>query len=248
MDNLLSGLIGSVIGGIISGLFTYLGVRLTLSHAEKVRKAELKEKYYISRPHMKILNQKVRTLCSANKFDVDVVYLNINRVEVNKSGGASPLNIFYNEETLAEDSMEYLELTLKNEGLSSALSFGMLTDNYKRACLFSNDSYKIFAYNEHMINYVVYSDNYYIKPGDTIKIRIKYSSAILADNILFNNLSLFMKDNYGNIWVHPFNLLNQRLEDSILYDQKLFNQLYKTGICYESLANEYLHMTLGYKD
>ena len=214
------GFAGSVIGGLIGGLFTYIGVRLTLKHEkEKEQKEELKNAQD-TKPRLEIVKYSDFEATKSNveqNNDCNVLALKIRDFKDN-----SRARFYYDESALDENQLVYAEYELKNTGLTEIVDI-CITSNLRQMSIIELEKRDLCLKNNYP-NCDVWSENRYIKPGQTFKLRIYY----IKDQIVISNLgnpvlTIWLNDVNGRIWSQTLYTPGKNIEISRIRNYKEFS-------------------------
>ena len=212
---------GSIIGGLIGGLFTFLGVHLTLKHdREKERKAEL-IKAEESKPRLEIIRhtgiEETRGTASANN-DCNVLVLGIKGF-VEEDGRAK---FAYDKAALSSENLVFVEYELKNVGLTEIKDI-CVTSNLPKSVSLIELERKEFYINESLLNYDVWSNKRYLKPGDVFKLRVYYiKGQIVVSDIGSPLLTIWLDDVNGRYWSQVLSTQTNEIEISRLQNSSEF--------------------------
>lgn len=189
---------GNILGGLIGGLFTYIGVRLTLNYEKEKEKKEQLIKVETEKPRLEIIKYQDFDATKNNKNlnnDCNVLVLKItNFIDCGRA------RFFYNEKALKDDNLIFVEYELKNTGLTEIADI-CVTNNLPRDLSFVELERREFYITENLLNYDVWSNKRYIKPGQSLKLRIYYiKEQIMVSNFDNPILTLWLKDVNGRFW------------------------------------------------
>lgn len=163
---------GSILGGLIGGLFTYFGVRLTLKHEMEKEKKEQILKADAEKPRLEIVKflnfEETKHNRNVNN-DCNVLMLDIKKF-ADDNGRA---RFFYDEQALKDENLQFVEYELKNTGLTEIADI-CITGNLPRNLSLIELERKETYITENFLNYEVWSNKRYIKPGQSLKLRIYY--------------------------------------------------------------------------
>lgn len=206
------GLIGSVLGGLIGGLFTFFGVKLTLKHEKEKSRKEILLQAYENKPRLEIIKY-LNFEATANKKsinnDCNVIALNIEKVKNDGNG----IKFFYDLNALENKNLVYVEYELKNTGKTEIEDI-CITSNLQKSMSVIEFERKDFYINENLLNYEVWSHKRYIKPGQTIKVRIYYVKEKVISSYLSYPFTIWLLDINGRYWRQNFNSPNNEIEIS----------------------------------
>ena len=232
----LLGFLGSIIGGIIGGLFTFLGVRYTIKHEnKKARKEELKEAYE-NRPRLEI--KKYRSFKEAKNDgnlseDCNVLVLKMYNPQIidNK------LNVQYDNKALDIDNLVFEEYEFKNVGLTEIASICVASTAHRNISIIDLDRRNTF-FSSNFINYDVWCEKRYIKPGKVVKIRFYYVKD--DESNYTKNVLIWLHDINGRYWTQSIEATSNIIENSILKDSKVFRDSIDVDKAEECFKNPYL--------
>lgn len=204
---------GSILGGLIGGLFTYFGVRLTLKYEREKEKKELLIKADAEKPRFEIVKYLDFDATKSNKKvnnDCNVLMLNINNF-VNDHERAQ---FFYDEKALKDENLVFVEYELKNTG-STEISDICITGNLPKNLSLIELERKEFYITKKLLNYGVWSNKRYIKPGQTLILRVYYiKEQIIVSNLGTPVLTIWLNDINGRYWSQLLASPSQQIEIS----------------------------------
>lgn len=193
--------LGSILSGIIGGLFTFLGVKVTIDNDNKKRKKEEINKAIEKRPRFEIIDykgfevekDKVENCFEITLLDIKEFYCDGSRAYFN-----------YDEKANKDKNYNCVEYQLKNTGMTEIVGLCATSNLPKNMSVFAYEKKNFYIENK-MINYDVWADQKYIKPGQIITIRVYY----LNDQVIYSNLgnptiTLWFTDINGRIWSQSF--------------------------------------------
>lgn len=227
---------GSIIGGLIGGLFTFLGVYLTLKRdREKERKAEL-IKAEESKPRLEIIRhtgiEETRGMVSANN-DCNVLVLGIKDF-VEENGRTK---FVYDKAALSNENLVFVEYELKNVGLTEIKNVCVTSNLPKNVSLIELER-KDFYINESLLNYGVWSNKRYLKPGDVFKLRVYYiKGQIVVSNIGSPLLTIWLDDVNGRYWSQALSTQTNEIEISRLCSYSEFRESFDVKTAIECFRN-----------
>ncbi|MBQ8749681.1 MAG: hypothetical protein IJZ29_04375 [Clostridia bacterium] len=200
--------LGSVLSGIISGLFTFLGVKVTIETDNKKIKIDEMNKVIEKRPRLEIIDYKgfeTEKDKMENCFEIALLHIK----EFYCEGNRACFN--YDEKSDKNNSYNCVEYQLKNTGMTEIVEWCATSNLPKNMSVFPYEKKNFYIENK-LINYEVWSDQKYIKPGQIISIRVYY----LNDQVIYSNLgnptiTLWLMDINGRLWSQSFSCPNNEL-------------------------------------
>lgn len=136
--------------------------------------------------------------------------LNINNF-VNDHGRAQ---FFYDEKALKDENLVFVEYELKNTG-STEISDICITGNLPKNLSLIELERKEFYITKKLLNYGVWSNKRYIKPGQTLKLRVYYiKEQIIVSNLGTPVLTIWLNDINGRYWSQLLASPSQQIEIS----------------------------------
>lgn len=211
---------GSILGGLIGGLFTFFGVKLTLKHEKEKEEKEALIKAEENKPRLEVIKYSDFNATANKKSvnnDCNVLLLNIEKFE-DDNGRA---RFFYNKDALDNNKLIYVEFELKNTGLTEIEDVCIASNLPKNMSAIELER-KEFYVNENLLNYEVWSNKRYIKPGKSIKIRIYYIKEQIISGLISYPLTIWLHDINGRYWEQNFGSPNNDVEKSRLSSRKHF--------------------------
>lgn len=218
-------IVAAILGGLIGGLFTFLGVKMTLTYEKKIREEERIEKnreinrFIIGkRPELQIIEE------SKNRLNAKAVYLipYKNPKLVNEK----TIMFEYTDEIFSEDYWEKYELVLKNKGERAIESF-FLQLPYKSMV-------NIYSREEIMMWKDTFSDKYYqdifyfmfgLGLDEETKIIVHYPRNY--DMLSCLPLDVYMRDEDGNCWIQGnINFIDSKTRSKIISEDMFYMHLH----------------------
>lgn len=211
---------GSVLGGLIGGIFTFLGVKLTLRYEKEKEIKDAHLKTIETKPRFEIIDyldfEATRDLKSNNQ-DCNVLLLSILDF-IDDNGRA---RFFYDENALNSNNLIFVEYVFKNTGFTEVEDVRVASNLPKSLSIVEFEKKEIYFY-ENMLNYVVYGEKRYIKPGQTIRIRVYYIKDQIIESLISYPLTLWLHDVNGKYWEQNFGSPRNDIETSRLSDLETF--------------------------
>lgn len=230
---------GSILGGLIGGLFTYFGVRLTLKHEREKEKKEQLLKADAEKPRLEIIKYQDFEATKNNKKvnnDCNVLMLNISNF-IDDNGRA---RFFYDEKALKDDNLDFVEYELKNTGLTEIADI-CITGNLPKNLSLVELERKEFYITENLLNYEVWSHKRYIKPGQTLKLRIYYiKEQVMISNLGTPILTIWLNDVNGRFWSQLLASPSPQIEISRYRKYSDFRDSINIDTAIECFKNPYL--------
>ena len=230
---------GSILGGLIGGLFTYFGVRLTLKHEMEKEKKEQILKADAEKPRLEIVKflnfEETKHNRNVNN-DCNVLMLDIKKF-ADDNGRA---RFFYDEQALKDENLQFVEYELKNTGLTEIADI-CITGNLPRNLSLIELERKETYITENFLNYEVWSNKRYIKPGQSLKLRIYY----IKDQVIVSNLgtpiiTIWLNDVNGRYWSQLLASPNNQIEISRYRKYSEFRENINIDTAIECFRNPYL--------
>lgn len=230
---------GSILGGLIGGLFTYFGVRLTLKHEMEKEKKEQILKADAEKPRLEIVKflnfEETKHNRNVNN-DCNVLMLDIKKF-ADDNGRA---RFFYDEQALKDENLQFVEYELKNTGLTEIADI-CITGNLPRNLSLIELERKETYITENFLNYEVCSNKRYIKPGQSLKLRIYY----IKDQVMVSNLgtpiiTIWLNDVNGRYWSQLLASPNNQIEISRYRKYSEFRENINIDTAIECFRNPYL--------
>lgn len=229
---------GSILGGLISGLFTFFGVKLTLKHEKEKKQKELLIRAEENKPSLEVIKYSDFNATANTKSvnnDCNVLLLNIEKFDDDKGRAL----FFYNKDALNCNKLMYVEFELKNTGLTE-IEDVCVTSNLPKNMAAIELERKDFYINENLLNYEVWANKRYIKPGKSIKIRIYYIKEQIISDLISYPLTIWLHDINGRYWEQNFGCPNNDVEKSRLSNRKHFMEKTDIETAIECFRKPYL--------
>lgn len=206
---------GSVLGGLISGLFTFIGVRLSISHDEYKRQRERIEKANDEKPRLEILS--FNTIEEASEADLpnndcNVLALGIKKF---KTEDGRPC-FYYNESALDTKNLMFVEYEFINNG-STEIEDICITSNLQGFMSLIEFERKDFYIKERFLNYDVWSNKRRIKPKERFTLRVYYVKGEIPSTELGSpELIVWLRGTNDFIWSQTLDAPTKDIEKPIM--------------------------------
>lgn len=212
---------GSVLGGLIGGIFTYLGVKVTIKHEDMRKEREKIEKANLTKPRLEIFKYrdfKETTKLKSQNAEWNVLVLGIQKFE-DKDGRAW---FYYDEAALDLKNLEFVEYDLINTGLTEIEDLCVTCNLPRNVALFELEN-RDSHINYHLLSYEAWAKKSYLKPKDTIKLRVYYiKEQIILSNIGSPVLTIWLRDVNGYLWSQSLSAPGKELEISRMENYSQF--------------------------
>ncbi len=228
-------IITSVLGGLIAGLFTYLGVKKTITHERKTREENLKLKKEEQRKqeiekniirNKKIIQTRPELKIPQDNSDIKSVEEYCLLPYINPVLIDEELILFrYSDEIFQEEFWDKYELIFKNTGKRLIrdsfihLPYKSYANIYLKSDLlhWQNDNARDYYCDECLLPK-------YIHPNEKIKIIIYYPKA--TPTIKSAGFDLYMRDEDDNYWYqHCVNSYDSESESQIISPDTFYMHL-----------------------
>ena len=229
---------GSILGGLIGGLCTFLGVRLTLKHEREKEFKEIQRKAVEDKPRLEVIKYlDFEATKSSKKInnDCNVLFLSINGFD--DSDGIP--RFYYNEKALDLKNLSFVEYCFKNTGKTEIDDVCITTNLQRNTAVFELERRDIYI-TENLLNYEVWANKRYIKPGQEIKIRVYYSKDEVIGSMISYPLTIWLHDINGRYWEQNFGSPNNDVEISRLSNRKTFRDHTNIDTAIDCFKNPYL--------
>ena len=209
----------AIIGAVIGGFFTLLAEKRKQSHEDlKDMKAQLQKEYEL-RPRLEL--RKFKDLEHGkveSKSDFECLLVNIKKT---KRDGES-LFFVYDDKALDLKNLCCVEYYFANTGKTEIDSICIISNQPKTTSIFDLNQKEFFIENG-LLNYDVWSKKRFIKPGETISIKVCY----IKDQVMYSPISavaaIYMEDINGNLWHQPLFCPTDEMDNSTRTNRKDFN-------------------------
>lgn len=193
------GFVGSIFGGLIGGLFTFIGVKMTIKHEKEKEIREQLQKAELEKPRLEIVSFNDFEATKDDKEtnnDCNVLILKITDYKIEND----LVRIIYNEDALDREKLVYVEYEFMNTGHTEIIDISV-ANNYHRNYSIVELERKDFYINNRLLNYGVWSNKRYIKPGQTCKIRIYYvDEEVICSELGMPILTIWLRDVNERYW------------------------------------------------
>lgn len=229
------GFVGSVIGGSIGGLFTYFGVKLTLRHEDKKKFEEERKQAIDKRPRLKLLSFKSAKEAKINsKADLNALMIHIDDVKLVEN---KRIRFYYDEKALDINNLVCLEYKFKNNGLTEIDDLSLVCNLPKDTAIIDMNQRETYI-EEQFLNYTVWSDKRFIKPNETVTIKLYYIKDKAFIDLLSAPCVIYMRDINGRYWYQPLFVPPDNIDDSVLCSYKDFKDASDIDIAIKCFKGE----------
>lgn len=209
----------TIVGALIGGYFTLLAGKRKQKHEDlKDRKAELQKEYEL-RPRLEL--KKFKDLDHGkveSKCDFECLLLNIKNI---KRDGES-LFFVYDNKALDLENLCCVEYEFTNTGKTEIDSICVISNQPQTTSIFELSERSFFIKNG-LLCYDAWAKKRFIKPGETISIKICY----LNDQVMISQISavatIYMEDINENLWRQPLFCPTDEMDNSTRASRKDFN-------------------------
>lgn len=203
---------GSVLGGLIGGIFTFLGVKLTLKHEQEKERKEILLKANDNKPRLEIVKYYDFNTTINNENinnDCNIIALNI----IDFKDDCNCARFFYDTAALNAENLIFVEYEFKNNGNTEIEDICITSNLPKIMSVFEFERKEIYI-NENLLNYGVWAHKRYIKPGQTIRLRVYYVKDQIILSPISYSFTIWLHDVNGRYWAQNFNCPVNEIEIS----------------------------------
>ena len=200
---------------IIGGFFTWIAAKSNQKHQDKVQQKERIEKAIRERPRLEI--KEYFDFSANNDSSKQENVLSILALGIIGFEDKNNRTFFkYNKKEIDKNNLVYVEYLFENTGLTEIEEVGFVS-NLQRYMAIMNMNEKDLYLKNGFLNYDVWSKKRYIKPKDTIRVRIYYIKNQIPSTIFGSpEFVIWSKDIYGFVWSQVLNAPNNEIEISKL--------------------------------
>ena len=192
------GFAGSILGGLIGGFFTFIGVKLTLKYEKGKERREALAKANETKPRLEIVNYRAFNETGNDNTinnDCNVLALSIN-AHADEVGNLQ----FYDNSALDDDKFVFVEYVLKNTGETEISEVDVTSTLPKDMAVVEFERRENYLHDQ-KLSYDVLAHKRFIKPGDTLTLRIYY----VKDQVPYSQFrsalfAIWLWDINGRIW------------------------------------------------
>ena len=186
--------IGSILSGVIAGLFTFLGVKMTINHDNKVKRHEEKTKAESKKPRLEIIEYKKIEKFEIDRSDCDVVLLKIKGFV--KNDERDTLEFIYNDRALAKTNLIGYKYVFKNIGMTEINNICLVCNLHRYVAITKLENVESIISDKYL-NYDVSIDKNFIKQNEQFSVIFYY-----VENEILNNafVNFYMQDINGRYW------------------------------------------------
>lgn len=204
--------LGSILGGLIGGVFTFLGVKQTLKHDKEKERKEILLRANDNKPRLEIIkysdfNSTVKKKNINN--DCNIIALNITDFKDDNNRA----RFYYDTKALDDKNLIFVEYEFKNTG-NTEIEDICITSNLPKSMSVLEFERKEIYINENLLSYEVWSHKRYIKPGQTIKLRVYYIKDQIISSPISFPFTIWLHDVNGRYWRQNFNCPVNEIEIS----------------------------------
>ena len=151
------------------------------------------------------------------------------------------LDCFYDDAALQEENLVFVEYLLKNTG-KTEISEAVVAGNMPRIMAVFEYEKSRNEIQENFLNYYVGVNRRFIKPGDTIKLRIYYIKNQVLPASFFGGtvFSIWLNDVNNRIWIQSLNSPQNEIEVPQLSSLKMFKDRTDIGAAIDCFNNPHL--------
>lgn len=216
---LLISIASAVIGALIGGYFTLLADKKKQNHDDlKDRKSELQKEYEL-RPRLEL--KKFKDLEHSkieSKSDFECLLLNFK----DKKPFGESLFFIYDDKALDKKNLCCVEYEFINTGKTEIDSVYVVSNQPKTTSIIELENREPLIKNG-FLHYEALSRKRFIKPGETISIKICYIGGQVIYSPVSSVAAIYMEDINGNLWHQPLFCPTSETENSNRTSRKDFN-------------------------
>ena len=215
---LLISLASTIVGAIITGIFT-LGIeRRKQGRIEQQKYKEELQRQYDERPRLELKkfkdfeHGKIQSKC-----DCECLLLNIEKIENNNGH----FNFYYDEKALNLDNLCCVEYEFINTGKTEIDSICVVSTHPRTTSMIELKQ-RSYLLNYKTINYESWSSKRFIKPGQSVSIKICYIKGKVMVSPISAVAAIYMEDINGHLWHQPLFCPTDKMENSNRANYKEF--------------------------
>ena len=224
---------------IISGFIGFLIAKSNQKHQDNLKNKERIEKAIQNKPRFEIKEYKgFDATKDATNFEIDASILALGIISFEMKNNRAYFD--YNLKEIRKNNLVSVEYLLENTGATEIMEV-CFSSNLQRYMSIMELKEKDTYLNNHFLNYDVWSKKRYIKPHESIRIRVYYVKDQIPSTIFGSpELIIWAKDIYGFLWSQVLNAPKNEIEISRLRkDEEL-----KNAIDIESAINCFINPIL----
>lgn len=230
---LLISIASAVVSGLIAGFFTLATERRKQNRQEAQKRKEELKKQYDERPRLELKQftdlerGKIHT-----KSDCSCILLNIEGVI---KDGDTPF-FLYDENALDLSNLCCVEYIFVNTGKTEIDSLCVVSTHPRTTSMVELEK-RDFLIKHRTLCYEVWSKKRFIKPGDTVSIKVCYVKGKVMISPINATAAIFMEDVNGNLWHQPLFCPTDEMENSNRADWKKFKENKDIGNAIDCFKN-----------
>ena len=231
--------VGSILGGLIGGLFTFIGVKITIKYNEKQISQEESKKADKNKPRLEIIDSADYDLDveKAAKLHADVNAFVLRIKSFKEEDGRAMFEYDYSPD---DKYLHCFEFKMKNTGLTE-IEDVCLTSNLPKDTGLMNYYEREMYLSNMLLNYDVWSDKRYIKPGKSLKIRVIFPKGkTIVSNLGSAIISIWLRDINGRVWHQPLFVDRKETEISRLFKPDIFKNAMDVDTAIECFKSPYM--------
>ncbi len=232
--------LGTAFGGaLISGIFTWLAAKSNQKHEDKEKFKEKLDQANEVKPRLEI--KKYFDFNAEKANDLNEECLSILALGIlgfsEKNGRA---HFKYNDKAVKENDLVYVEYVFENTGKTEIEEI-CFSSNLQRGMSIFDKNAKDFYLKNHLVNYDVWASKRYIKPNETITVRIYYvNGQIPTTNLGSPEFIIWLRDINGFLWSQTLNAPGSEIEISRMRKQSDLKEAIDVAKAIECFRNPYM--------
>ena len=223
---LLISLASAVVSAIVTGFFT-LGIeRRKQGRIELQKQKEELQKQYEERPRLEL--KKFKDLEHGkiqSKCDCECLLLNIEKIEDDNGH----FLFYYDDKALDLNNLCCVEYIFINTGKTEIDSICVVSTHPRTTSMIELDK-RNYLFDYKTINYESWSSKRFIKPGESVSVKICY----VKDKVMVSPISavaaIYMEDINGHLWHQPLFCPTDEMENSNRANYKEFRDNKNVGL------------------
>ena len=212
---------GAVIGAIISGFFSILIERRNQKKQEEARKKAELQKQIENRPRLELKKYyDIKHATFLLRRDFECLLLKIQ--SVTKDNHA--LQFLYNDKALNKKNLSCVEYVFTNTGKTEIDSVCIVTNQPTITSIIELENREVLI-NEKFVSYEAWSNKRFIKPNESISIRICFVKGEEMASPISALTTIYLQDINGRIWRQPLFCPTNEIENSTLTSHTEFKNV-----------------------
>ncbi len=225
----------AIVSGIITGLFTLYIERHKQKRQDLQRKKDELQKQYDTRPRLELKQFKdIEHGNVQSKSDCSCILLNFKVIKKENKR-----YFLYDERALDLNNLCCVEYDFINTGKTEIESICLVSTHPRTTSMIELEKREFLIKNK-TICYEAWSNKRFIKPGETVSIKISYIKNKLVMSPFSASAAIYMEDINGHLWRQPLFCPTDEIENSSRANYKEFRDNRNVGLAIDCFKDQSL--------